>query len=144
MVTGAAFWSGRRVFLTGHTGFKGAWLSLWLADLGAEPRQRIFHHAGGDSRTVVGDDCVRGLVDQAHGEQRGRLHLARGVLLGATNLVHVVGQAAAGCRVGEDGIAIEGKEHFLHLVQVASLARDVKFIHKCLDSVQLSFAVLSW
>jgi len=36
MVTGAAFWSGRRVFLTGHTGFKGAWLSLWLADLGAE------------------------------------------------------------------------------------------------------------
>lgn len=31
-----AFWSGRRVFLTGHTGFKGAWLSLWLQSLGAE------------------------------------------------------------------------------------------------------------
>jgi CDP-glucose 4,6-dehydratase len=30
-----AFWHGRRVFLTGHTGFKGAWLSLWLQDLGA-------------------------------------------------------------------------------------------------------------
>jgi CDP-glucose 4,6-dehydratase len=30
----AAFWSGRRVFLTGHTGFKGAWLSLLLARLG--------------------------------------------------------------------------------------------------------------
>jgi CDP-glucose 4,6-dehydratase len=30
-----AFWSGRRVFLTGHTGFKGAWLSLWLQSLGA-------------------------------------------------------------------------------------------------------------
>lgn len=30
------FWSGRRVFLTGHTGFKGAWLSLWLQSLGAE------------------------------------------------------------------------------------------------------------
>jgi len=29
-------WKGRRVFLTGHTGFKGAWLALWLADLGAE------------------------------------------------------------------------------------------------------------
>jgi len=30
------FWRGRRVLLTGHTGFKGSWLSLWLTALGAE------------------------------------------------------------------------------------------------------------
>jgi CDP-glucose 4,6-dehydratase len=30
-----AFWEGRRVLLTGHTGFKGAWLALWLQSLGA-------------------------------------------------------------------------------------------------------------
>ncbi len=29
------FWQGKRVFLTGHTGFKGSWLSMWLALLGA-------------------------------------------------------------------------------------------------------------
>ncbi len=32
---GKAFWQGRRVLLTGHTGFKGAWLALWLHRLGA-------------------------------------------------------------------------------------------------------------
>ena len=30
------FWSGRRVLLTGHTGFKGSWLLLWLQQLGAK------------------------------------------------------------------------------------------------------------
>lgn len=30
------FWSGRKVFVTGHTGFKGSWLSQWLYQLGAE------------------------------------------------------------------------------------------------------------
>lgn len=30
------FWLGKRVFLTGHTGFKGSWLALWLANMGAE------------------------------------------------------------------------------------------------------------
>jgi CDP-glucose 4,6-dehydratase len=30
------FWRGKRVFLTGHTGFKGGWLALWLVDMGAE------------------------------------------------------------------------------------------------------------
>lgn len=31
-----SFWRGRRVLLTGHTGFKGSWLTLWLLSLGAE------------------------------------------------------------------------------------------------------------
>ena len=32
----SAFWKGKRVLITGHTGFKGAWLSLWLQTLGAQ------------------------------------------------------------------------------------------------------------
>jgi CDP-glucose 4,6-dehydratase len=30
------FWKSRKVFLTGHTGFKGSWLALWLSSMGAD------------------------------------------------------------------------------------------------------------
>ena len=36
MVNSFSFWTGKRVLITGHTGFKGGWLSLWLKNLGAE------------------------------------------------------------------------------------------------------------
>jgi CDP-glucose 4,6-dehydratase len=36
MLPNRAFWQGKRVLLTGHTGFKGAWLALWLQRLGAK------------------------------------------------------------------------------------------------------------
>ena len=35
VVTAASPWAGRSVFLTGHTGFKGGWLALWLQRMGA-------------------------------------------------------------------------------------------------------------
>ena len=31
-----SFWQDKRVLITGHTGFKGSWLSFWLNQLGAE------------------------------------------------------------------------------------------------------------
>ena len=36
LVEALSLWRGKRVFITGHTGFKGGWLSLWLTELGAE------------------------------------------------------------------------------------------------------------
>ena len=36
MALSKTFWQGKKVFLTGHTGFKGSWLALWLQDLGAK------------------------------------------------------------------------------------------------------------
>jgi CDP-glucose 4,6-dehydratase len=35
MTVNPTFWRGKRVFLTGHTGFKGSWLALWLQSMGA-------------------------------------------------------------------------------------------------------------
>jgi CDP-glucose 4,6-dehydratase len=61
-----SFWRGRRVFLTGHTGFKGSWLSLWLHALGADvtgyaldppTRPSLFEQArvAGSIRSIRGD-----------------------------------------------------------------------------------------
>jgi len=36
LVINTSFWCGRRVLITGHTGFKGSWLSLWLKMLNAQ------------------------------------------------------------------------------------------------------------
>lgn len=36
MAMNPSFWKGRSVFVTGHTGFKGGWLSLWLSQMGAK------------------------------------------------------------------------------------------------------------
>lgn len=80
MVIDATFWRGRSVFLTGHTGFKGAWLSVLLSHLGAqvhgfalppEHSNGLFAAAGveGMVQHRVGDvrdlDAVRGAVAEA-------------------------------------------------------------------------------
>ncbi len=89
MVTAAASWSGRRVFLTGHTGFKGAWLALWLQGLGAKvlgyslalPTQpNIFEIAGvgNGMRTILGDirDMKRLMAAMTEFEPEVVFHLA--------------------------------------------------------------------
>ena len=54
------FWQGKRVLLTGHTGFKGAWLALWLQRLGAEHALVVYGRDGMDevslgAATLVGE-----------------------------------------------------------------------------------------
>jgi CDP-glucose 4,6-dehydratase len=63
-----AVWAGRRVWLTGHTGFKGAWLALWLQSLGARvhgfsagtPTEPSLYELAGVAPGMAGD--VRGDV----------------------------------------------------------------------------------
>lgn len=77
------FWQGKRVFLTGHTGFKGSWLSLWLQQLGAEvtgfalppPTQpSLFEVAGVERgmRSIIGDlreaDSIKKAISDARPE----------------------------------------------------------------------------
>ena len=71
-----AFWSGKRVFLTGHTGFKGGWLSLWLQSLGVDltgyalhppTHPSLFEVARVDQgmRSTIADICDLSTLQQA-------------------------------------------------------------------------------
>ena len=62
----AQFWRGRRVLLTGHTGFKGAWMSLWLRQMGAEVTGYALAPAAGPNLW----DIVAGAGQHATGAQR--------------------------------------------------------------------------
>jgi CDP-glucose 4,6-dehydratase len=58
------FWKGKRVFLTGHTGFKGGWLSLWLSSMGVKVTgYALAPNTNPNFFDVVG---VQGLVTQSH------------------------------------------------------------------------------
>jgi CDP-glucose 4,6-dehydratase len=59
------FWAGRRVLITGHTGFKGAWLAFWLAEMGAEVSGLALPPAGSPNLHDILDIAARGRFVQA-------------------------------------------------------------------------------
>jgi CDP-glucose 4,6-dehydratase len=86
------FWRDRRVFLTGHTGFKGGWTSLALSVLGA--RVRGFALAPADDRGVYVAAGVAGYVDTCLGDIRDSRSLAAAVAEARPEIViHMAAQA---------------------------------------------------
>lgn len=87
------FWAGRRVFLTGHTGFKGAWMAALLSHLGAivtgyalapETEPNLWTLLGlRNVRSVIGDLNDRTALDRALKEARPEvvLHMAAQALV---------------------------------------------------------------
>lgn len=71
----AAFWQGKRVFVTGHSGFKGAWLSLWLHQLGAKVKG--FSLEPPTSPSLFDAANISALVESEIGDIRDAQTLAR-------------------------------------------------------------------
>lgn len=92
-----AFWRGKRVLITGHTGFKGAWLSLWLFQMGAkvaglslapQSNPNLFTLAGLDKRmtSVIADINDRAALDGLIAQHKPEIifHLAAQALVRAS------------------------------------------------------------
>ena len=98
------FWSGRRVTVTGHTGFKGTWLTRWLRALGAE----VTGFSRRDGGSVADAAAVRAAVAESRPEVVFHLAGLATVALGyedpaAVYTVNVVGTANVLQAVRESG-----------------------------------------
>lgn len=70
-------WDGRRVFLTGHTGFKGGWLALWLARLGAKVRgYALDPHTAPNLCTLA---SVASVIEDVRGDVRDHSKLEKSI-----------------------------------------------------------------
>jgi CDP-glucose 4,6-dehydratase len=118
-------WRGRRVLVTGHTGFKGAWLALWLEKLGAEvsglalepPTEPSLHAlAGGDGALSVDLRDAEGVSTRMHeAEPEVVFHLA------ARSLV----RPAFADPVGTYAVNVLGTAHILEAARQSPTARAV-------------------
>ena len=86
------FFKGKKVLVTGHTGFKGSWLCIWLHELGAEVVGGHYHPEAVEWFTIIEGSAILKLEDM---ETHERLDIEMSLVKAITvfipnNVAHVV------------------------------------------------------
>jgi CDP-glucose 4,6-dehydratase len=85
------FWQGKRVFVTGHTGFKGSWLSLWLFSLGAEVKGYALNPP--TSPSLFNEAKISSIIDSQIGDIRDQNSLHESMVeFNPDILIHMAAQ----------------------------------------------------
>lgn len=145
MVT-ADFWKGRRVFLTGHTGFKGSWLAIWLHRLGA--RVSGYALAPATAPSLFETAAVAGCLETTTiADVRDSERLAAALTAAAPEFVfHLAAQALVGegynDPVGTYASNVMGTAHLLQAIRHAPSVRAVVVVtsDKCYENRETSAA----
>ena len=125
------FWAGRRVLVTGHTGFKGGWLSLWLTHLGARVTGFALAPETEPSLCALTDLPAR--IDGRIGDVRDRAALAACVTEARPEIVlHLAAQALVrpsyADPVGTYASNVMGTVHLLEAVRACPSVRAVVIV----------------
>lgn len=133
-----AFWRGRRVLITGHTGFKGAWLASWLAHRGADVTGYALPPTPGSS--LFTDARVADDVRSIFGDVRDAAALREAVTNSNAEIVfHLAAQALVRASyadpAGTFATNVMGTVHLLEAVRVSPAVRAVVVVtsDKCYD-----------
>jgi CDP-glucose 4,6-dehydratase len=115
-----SFWRGKKVFLTGHTGFKGAWLSIWLHAMGA--RVTGYSLLPPTKPSLFSLARVGALVRSVRGDVRDLGRLARAVAAARPEIVfHMAAQplvrASYKDPVETYGVNVMGTVHLLESIR---------------------------
>lgn len=133
------FWQGKRVFLTGHTGFKGSWLSLWLISMGATVRGYAL--AAPTNPALFNEARVEQEMDSQLGDVCDAARLARSVAeFNPEIVIHMAAQplvrASYDNPVGTYATNVMGTVHLLEAVRAVPGVKAVVVVttDKCYEN----------